>query len=92
MSSIVAIIIAVQIHDLYLAQIMVLPGCDLVQGFFVLLQAAYYSVQTLRIVFDLFSGYKWGKMIGTLDEKNWLTRIIFLETVAGVPGVKGARK
>ena len=34
MSSIVAIIIAVQIHDLYLAQIMVLPGCDLVQGFF----------------------------------------------------------
>ena len=56
------------------------------------LQAAYYAVKTLRTTFDLFSGYKWGKMIGTLDEKHWLTRIIYLETVAGVPGVKPARK
>jgi len=37
--------------------------------------------------FDIFSGYLWGKWVGTLDEKKWLTRIIFLETVAGVPGM-----
>lgn len=43
-------------------------------------------VRTLRVFFDVFSGYSWGKMMGTLDEKKWLTRIIFLETVAGVPG------
>jgi len=29
----------------------------------------------------------WVKWAGTLDEKKWLTRIIFLETVAGVPGM-----
>jgi threonyl-tRNA synthetase len=28
------------------------------------------------------SGYSWGK----LTEADWLRRIIFLETVAGVPG------
>ena len=38
-------------------------------------------------MFDVFSGYSWGKMFGTLDEKKWLTRIIYLETVAGVPGI-----
>ena len=49
-------------------------------------QASYYAVKTLRFMFDLFSGYSWGKWFGTLDEKKWLTRMIFLETVAGVPG------
>ena len=49
-------------------------------------QASYYAVKTLRFLFDVFSGYSWGKWFGTLDEKKWLTRIIFLETVAGVPG------
>ena len=43
-------------------------------------------MRTMRFFFDLFSGYTWGKKFGTLDEKKWLTRIIFLETVAGVPG------
>ncbi|XP_070545667.1 uncharacterized protein [Ptychodera flava] len=47
---------------------------------------AYYSVQTLRFFFDLFSGYKFGKR----NEKMWLRRIIFLETVAGVPGMVAA--
>ncbi|CAI8021369.1 Alternative oxidase, mitochondrial, partial [Geodia barretti] len=47
--------------------------------------AAYYSVQMLRTGFDLLSGYSWGKRFGTLDEKMWLSRIIYLETVAGVP-------
>jgi hypothetical protein len=50
--------------------------------------AAYYSVQMLRTGFDLLSGYSWGKRFGTLDEKMWLSRIIYLETVAGVPGEK----
>ncbi|CAI8020191.1 Alternative oxidase, mitochondrial [Geodia barretti] len=52
--------------------------------------AAYYSVQMLRTGFDLLSGYSWGKRFGTLDEKMWLSRIIYLETVAGVPGMIGA--
>ena len=51
------------------------------------LQAAYYSVRLLRSMFDLLSGYTWGKMFDSLDEKKWLTRIIYLETVAGVPGI-----
>jgi muramoyltetrapeptide carboxypeptidase LdcA involved in peptidoglycan recycling len=51
---------------------------------------AYGSVQTLRFLFDVFSGYYWGKLFGTLNEKKWLRRIIFLETVAGVPGMIAA--
>ncbi|CAI8054950.1 Alternative oxidase, mitochondrial [Geodia barretti] len=50
---------------------------------------AYYSVQMLRTGFDLLSGYSWGKRFGTLDEKKWLSTIIYLETVAGVPGMIG---
>nr|CAB3256645.1 alternative oxidase, mitochondrial-like [Phallusia mammillata] len=51
---------------------------------------AYYSVQTIRRGFDLFSGYTLGMYTGRLDEKQWLKRIIFLETIAGVPGMVGA--
>lgn len=47
---------------------------------------AYSCVQTMRFGFDLFSGYFFGNM----DESKWLTRIVFLETVAGVPGMVGA--
>lgn len=43
-------------------------------------------MQTLRLTFDVLSGYTWGKRFGSLDEKKWLSRVIFLETVAGVPG------
>lgn len=52
-------------------------------------RAAYWAVQSVRAGFDLFSGYKWGMKMGTLDEAKWLRRIIFLETVAGVPGMVG---
>eukprot|EP00297_Palpitomonas_bilix_P013111 CAMPEP_0113899006 /NCGR_PEP_ID=MMETSP0780_2-20120614/19745_1 /TAXON_ID=652834 /ORGANISM="Palpitomonas bilix" /LENGTH=299 /DNA_ID=CAMNT_0000891033 /DNA_START=74 /DNA_END=970 /DNA_ORIENTATION=- /assembly_acc=CAM_ASM_000599 len=52
----------------------------------VLDKVAYASVQTLRFVFDLFTGYIG---IGKLDEKAYLRRFIFLETVAGVPGMVG---
>ena len=53
-------------------------------------QMAYYTIKCIRFGFDIFSGYAWGKIFGTLDEKKWLTRIIFLETVAGVPGMIAA--
>jgi len=47
---------------------------------------AYYSVKTIRSLFDYFTGYNHQSM----TEKKWLFRIIFLETVAGVPGMMGA--
>lgn len=50
---------------------------------------AYIGVKTLRLGFDVFSGYLVRKKLGTLDEKSVLTRAIFLETVAGVPGFAG---
>jgi len=43
---------------------------------------ALYTVRLMRFNFDWMSGYSWGK----LTEADWLRRIIFLETVAGVPG------
>ena len=47
---------------------------------------AYLTVSGMRFGFDTFSGYKMQLKMGTLDEKAVLTRCIFLETVAGVPG------
>ena len=44
---------------------------------------AYVTVQTMRTVFDFVSGFTFGK----ITEKKYITRIIFLETVAGVPGM-----
>lgn len=52
-------------------------------------RAAHWAVHALRTGFDILSGYKWGKYMGTLDERAWLKRVIFLETVAGVPGMVG---
>lgn len=46
---------------------------------------AYGTVQGVRKCFDILSGYNPDKM----NERNWLNRIIFLETVAGVPGMIG---
>jgi len=62
------------------------PPADMVE------KAAYYSVQILRNGFDICSGYKiknWCKNIGFggMRERDWTRRIIFLETVAGVPGM-----
>lgn len=47
---------------------------------------AYSSMKLLRKSFDFLTGYKPGKM----TESKYLTRVIFLETVAGVPGFVGA--
>ncbi|OII76504.1 alternative oxidase family protein [Cryptosporidium andersoni] len=46
---------------------------------------AYSSVLFLRKSFDLLTGYKYGH-----DERKWCRRIVFLETIAGVPGMVGA--
>ncbi|KAK6181327.1 hypothetical protein SNE40_009206 [Patella caerulea] len=47
---------------------------------------AYYSVQGIRKGFDICSGFVFGER----NEKKWLNRICFLETVAGVPGMVAA--
>ncbi|XP_060557805.1 uncharacterized protein LOC132718186 [Ruditapes philippinarum] len=47
---------------------------------------AYFTVKTVRRAFDLVSGFTWGER----NEYKWLNRIIFLETVAGVPGMVAA--
>lgn len=52
-------------------------------------RVAYTAVQSMRTAFDFFSGYMIKKRLGTLDEGLWVRRIIFLETVAGVPGMIG---
>ena len=46
---------------------------------------AYYMIKVVRSTFDFFSMYDPQNM----GEKEWLNRIIFLETVAGVPGLIG---
>ncbi|KAI0086532.1 AOX, alternative oxidase mitochondrial precursor [Irpex rosettiformis] len=67
-------------------------------------KAAYFLVRTARKCFDLISGYKDKKIPeGTnmsveelqkqgyiLTELDWLNRILFLESIAGVPGMVGA--
>mmetsp|Transcript_109753 Transcript_109753/g.354074 ORF Transcript_109753/g.354074 Transcript_109753/m.354074 type:complete len:352 (+) Transcript_109753:78-1133(+) len=50
-------------------------------------RAAYYTVQALRGSFDIGSLYKVKNMTGGMRESDWVRRIIFLETVAGVPGM-----
>ncbi|KAL6048841.1 inducible alternative oxidase 2 [Balamuthia mandrillaris] len=47
---------------------------------------ALWTIRLMRFNFDWMSGYSWG----TLTESKYLTRVIFLETVAGVPGMVGA--
>jgi Alternative oxidase len=44
---------------------------------------AYYSIQSVRVAFDVVTNYGHGKM----NREKWLTRLVFLETVAGVPGM-----
>ena len=47
---------------------------------------AYYSVQFVRKWFDLVTGYSFG----IKGEGPWLRRVVFLETIAGIPGMVGA--
>lgn len=48
-------------------------------------KAAYGAMRTMRVAFDLMTGYG-----GQMTEAQYLRRILFLETVAGVPGMVGA--
>ncbi|EGR28896.1 hypothetical protein IMG5_166890 [Ichthyophthirius multifiliis] len=51
-------------------------------------------IQSLRLSFDIMSGYKqifpWQDKTKPISEKKWLNRMLFLETVAGVPGFVAA--
>nr|QQY98950.1 alternative oxidase [Anadara broughtonii] len=47
---------------------------------------AYYSVKAMRKSFDILTRFDWGER----NEKKWVLRICFLETVAGVPGMVAA--
>ncbi|KAL5010897.1 hypothetical protein ScPMuIL_013202 [Solemya velum] len=49
-------------------------------------RAAYRCVLTMRRIFDILTRFN----TGVRDEKKWIQRICFLETVAGVPGMIGA--
>jgi hypothetical protein len=51
-------------------------------------RVAYIIMRFFRTTFDFFSGYKPGMM----TEVKYLRRFIFLETVAGVPGMIGGMK
>ncbi|CAK0779397.1 hypothetical protein CVIRNUC_004763 [Coccomyxa viridis] len=48
-------------------------------------KTGYWAVTAMRSSFDFITNYGPGKM----DECKWLQRIVFLETVAGVPGMVG---
>jgi hypothetical protein len=63
-------------------------------------RVAYAAVRTLRFGFDTFTGYVHASPKSksaqekenhrprkTMNEKQWLRRIIFLESIAGVPGM-----
>jgi threonyl-tRNA synthetase len=47
-------------------------------------KTGYWAVTAMRTVFDKVTGYG-----PNMNEKKWLVRIVFLETVAGVPGMVG---
>eukprot|EP01069_Polyplicarium_translucidae_P008555 Polyplicarium_translucidae@DN3234_c0_g1_i3.p2 len=49
-------------------------------------RTAKLAVKTMRLGFDTISGYNWSRV----NERMWINRIVFLETVAGVPGMVGA--
>ncbi|DBA02987.1 TPA: hypothetical protein N0F65_003175 [Lagenidium giganteum] len=48
-------------------------------------RVALLAVKLVRSGFDLVSGYRGPG--GAMKEKDWLHRVLFLETVAGVPGM-----
>ncbi|KAG6610985.1 Alternative oxidase [Phytophthora cinnamomi] len=50
-------------------------------------RVAYMAVKALRTGFDIISGYRGPG--GAMTEKDWLNRCLFLESVAGVPGMVG---
>lgn len=51
--------------------------------------AAYFTVKILKNGWDLTTGYTFGRQLGLFKytKNGWMLRIIFLETIAGVPGM-----
>ena len=47
--------------------------------------AALYTVKAFRTLFDVLTGYNDNRN----DSRLWINRVIFLETIAGVPGMVG---
>ncbi|KAJ3279994.1 hypothetical protein HK104_001017 [Borealophlyctis nickersoniae] len=47
---------------------------------------AFHSLHMVRKVFDKVTGFKDGQ-VGVTSEQQWLNRLIFLETVAAIPGM-----
>ncbi len=47
-------------------------------------RTGYWAVTAMRWSFDKITGYG-----PNMNEGKWLQRIVFLETVAGVPGMVG---
>ncbi|KAL4440629.1 hypothetical protein ABPG75_003630 [Micractinium tetrahymenae] len=45
-------------------------------------KVGYHAVQGLRSIFDFFTGYG-----AEMNERQWLARFLYLESVAGVPGM-----
>lgn len=52
-------------------------------------RVAYAAVRTLRFFFDTCTGYihSDGHGQSSMNETQWLRRFIFLESIAGVPGM-----
>jgi len=50
-------------------------------------KVAFAAIQSVRFGFDLVSGYFWKARLNRMSEEDYLRRIIFLETLAGVPGM-----
>merc|ERR1712151_1367206 len=48
---------------------------------------AFGAIRFVRFCFDLASGYTWKTTLHTMTENDYIRRIVFLETVAGVPGM-----
>jgi hypothetical protein len=49
-------------------------------------KAAYYSCQAVRLVFDMATGWR----MDNIKVDNTLNRVIYLETIAAVPGMVAA--
>merc|ERR1711953_1188522 len=50
-------------------------------------KVALAAIQTVRFGFDIASGYFHKSKTQSMTEADYLKRMIFLETVAGVPGM-----
>lgn len=67
-------------EELNAVQMLHKPPVDALQ------KTAYFAVRAIRALFDVASGYAFGKV----SERKLLRRFLFLETTAGIPGTVAA--